>query len=44
MGLGKTLQSLAIILRFAAGGPSLVVAPTSVAPSAWSWSAGAAAR
>jgi len=30
MGLGKTLQSLAIILHYASDGPSLVVAPTSV--------------
>ncbi|CAK0766422.1 hypothetical protein CCP3SC1_490007 [Gammaproteobacteria bacterium] len=31
MGLGKTIQSLALLLERAAGGPSLVVAPTSVA-------------
>ena len=30
MGLGKTLQALALILSRAKGGPSLVVAPTSV--------------
>ena len=30
MGLGKTLQALALILHRASGGPSLVVAPTSV--------------
>jgi SNF2 family DNA or RNA helicase len=30
MGLGKTLQALALILERAPGGPSLVVAPTSV--------------
>ena len=30
MGLGKTLQALALLLRRAAGGPALVVAPTSV--------------
>ncbi len=30
MGLGKTLQSLAIILKNSAQGPALVVAPTSV--------------
>ncbi len=30
MGLGKTVQALAIILQQAPGGPSLVVAPTSV--------------
>ena len=30
MGLGKTLQALAIILQRAPGGPTLVVAPTSV--------------
>lgn len=30
MGLGKTLQALAVILSRAAGGPALVVAPTSV--------------
>ncbi|WP_255210787.1 SNF2-related protein [Methylogaea oryzae] len=30
MGLGKTLQALALILSRAPGGPSLVVAPTSV--------------
>ena len=31
MGLGKTLQALALILERAPGGPTLVVAPTSVA-------------
>ena len=31
MGLGKTLQALALILAGAPGGPTLVVAPTSVA-------------
>jgi SNF2 family DNA or RNA helicase len=31
MGLGKTLQALALILSRATGGPTLVVAPTSVA-------------
>jgi SNF2 family DNA or RNA helicase len=31
MGLGKTLQALALILTRAPGGPTLVVAPTSVA-------------
>jgi SNF2 family DNA or RNA helicase len=31
MGLGKTLQALAMILSRAPGGPTLVVAPTSVA-------------
>jgi SNF2 family DNA or RNA helicase len=31
MGLGKTLQALALILSRAPGGPTLVVAPTSVA-------------
>ena len=31
MGLGKTLQSLAVVLDLATEGPSLVVAPTSVA-------------
>jgi len=31
MGLGKTLQALALILARAPGGPTLVVAPTSVA-------------
>jgi SNF2 family DNA or RNA helicase len=31
MGLGKTLQALALILSRALGGPTLVVAPTSVA-------------
>jgi hypothetical protein len=30
MGLGKTLQALAVLLHRSAGGPSLVVAPTSV--------------
>jgi len=30
MGLGKTLQAIALILSRAGGGPSLVVAPTSV--------------
>jgi superfamily II DNA or RNA helicase len=30
MGLGKTLQALALLLARAAGGPALVVAPTSV--------------
>ncbi len=30
MGLGKTLQALAVLLARAAGGPALVVAPTSV--------------
>ncbi len=30
MGLGKTLQALALLLHRAAGGPALVVAPTSV--------------
>lgn len=30
MGLGKTLQALSVILSRAAGGPALVVAPTSV--------------
>ena len=30
MGLGKTLQALAVILARAAGGPALVVAPTSL--------------
>ena len=30
MGLGKTIQALALILARAGGGPSLVVAPTSV--------------
>jgi superfamily II DNA or RNA helicase len=30
MGLGKTMQSLSLILSRAAGGPTLVVAPTSV--------------
>lgn len=30
MGLGKTLQALALVLHRAPGGPSLVVAPTSV--------------
>jgi SNF2 family DNA or RNA helicase len=31
MGLGKTLQALALVLARAPGGPTLVVAPTSVA-------------
>ncbi len=31
MGLGKTVQTLALLLETAASGPSLVVAPTSVA-------------
>jgi SNF2 family DNA or RNA helicase len=31
MGLGKTLQALALVLSRAPGGPTLVVAPTSVA-------------
>jgi superfamily II DNA or RNA helicase len=30
MGLGKTLQALAVLLERAAGGPALVVAPTSL--------------
>ncbi len=30
MGLGKTIQALALLLHRAAGGPALVVAPTSV--------------
>ena len=30
MGLGKTLQALAVLIERAAGGPALVVAPTSV--------------
>ncbi|MBL8373677.1 SNF2-related protein, partial [Accumulibacter sp.] len=30
MGLGKTLQALAVLLQRAAGGPALVIAPTSV--------------
>ena len=30
MGLGKTVQALALLLQRAAGGPALVVAPTSV--------------
>jgi SNF2 family DNA or RNA helicase len=30
MGLGKTVQTLALLLQRAAGGPALVVAPTSV--------------
>lgn len=30
MGLGKTLQTLALLAARAAGGPALVVAPTSV--------------
>lgn len=30
MGLGKTLQALAVMLARAAGGPALVIAPTSV--------------
>ncbi len=33
MGLGKTLQALALILTRAPAGPTLVVAPTSVAPN-----------
>jgi len=33
MGLGKTLQALALLLHRAAGGPALVVAPTSVVPN-----------
>jgi superfamily II DNA or RNA helicase/tetratricopeptide (TPR) repeat protein len=33
MGLGKTLQALACILDRASGGPTLVVAPTSVCPN-----------
>lgn len=33
MGLGKTLQALAVMLSRAAGGPALVVAPTSVCPN-----------
>ena len=39
MGLGKTLQALALILSRAPGGPTLVVAPTSVATN---WMAEAA--
>jgi superfamily II DNA or RNA helicase len=39
MGLGKTLQALALIVARAAGGPALVVAPTSVATN---WMAEAA--
>jgi len=39
MGLGKTLQALALILARAPGGPTLVVAPTSVATN---WMAEAA--
>ncbi len=31
MGLGKTIEALALLLHRAAGGPALVVAPTSVA-------------
>ncbi|MBI3273062.1 MAG: DEAD/DEAH box helicase [Planctomycetes bacterium] len=31
MGLGKTVQALAVLLDRAAGGPALVIAPTSVA-------------
>lgn len=31
MGLGKTIQALALLLHRAAGGPALIVAPTSVA-------------
>ncbi|MGI9243914.1 MAG: DEAD/DEAH box helicase [Verrucomicrobiales bacterium] len=31
MGLGKTVQALALLLHRAAGGPALVIAPTSVA-------------
>jgi SNF2 family DNA or RNA helicase len=30
MGLGKTLQALGVLLERAAGGPALVIAPTSV--------------
>jgi SNF2 family DNA or RNA helicase len=33
MGLGKTLQALALILTKAAAGPTLIVAPTSVCPN-----------
>ena len=33
MGLGKTLQALSGILNRAAGGPTLVIAPTSVCPN-----------
>jgi superfamily II DNA or RNA helicase len=33
MGLGKTIQALAVMLDLAAGGPCLVVAPTSVCPN-----------
>ncbi len=33
MGLGKTLQALSVILERAAGGPTLVIAPTSVCPN-----------
>ncbi len=36
MGLGKTLQALAVMLERAAGGPALVVAPTSLGGN---WSA-----
>jgi hypothetical protein len=39
MGLGKTLQALALVLTRAPGGPTLVVAPTSVATN---WMAEAA--
>src|SRR6185436_5010774 len=34
MGLGKTLQALALLVARAGGGPQLVVAPTSVC---WNW-------
>ena len=33
MGLGKTVQALALLLERAAGGPALVVVPTSVVPN-----------
>jgi superfamily II DNA or RNA helicase len=33
MGLGKTVQAIAMLLHRAAGGPALVVAPTSVCPN-----------
>ncbi len=33
MGLGKTVQAIALLLHRAAGGPALVVAPTSVCPN-----------
>ncbi len=33
MGLGKTVQALAVLLQRAAGGPALIVAPTSVVPN-----------